>query len=59
MSISKSNQTRHYGIIGAGPVGCIVAAFLAHGGHKVTLCDIVPELIDTARERKRRGRGQG
>ncbi|BBO81141.1 2-dehydropantoate 2-reductase [Desulfosarcina ovata subsp. sediminis] len=51
MSISKSNRTRHYGIIGAGPVGCIVAAFLARGGHKVTLCDIVPELIDTARER--------
>ena len=51
MSESKSNQSRHYGIIGAGPVGCIVAAFLAHGGHKVTLCDIVPELVDTARER--------
>jgi 2-dehydropantoate 2-reductase len=41
----------HYGIIGAGPVGCIVAAFLAKAGHKVTLCDIVPELVDTARER--------
>jgi 2-dehydropantoate 2-reductase len=41
----------HYGIIGAGPVGCIVAAFLARAGHKVTLCDIVPELVDTARER--------
>jgi len=41
----------HYGIIGAGPVGCIVAAFLARAGHKVTLCDIVPELVDTARDR--------
>ena len=51
MSNSNSNPTRHYGIIGAGPVGCIVAAFLAHGGHKITLCDIVPELVDTARER--------
>jgi 2-dehydropantoate 2-reductase len=51
MSNSKPNQRRHYGIIGAGPVGCIVAAFLARGGHKVTLCDIVPELVDTARER--------
>ena len=51
MSNSKSNPTRHYGIIGAGPVGCIVAAFLARGGHKVTLCDIVPELVDIARER--------
>ena len=51
MSNLKSDQSRHYGIIGAGPVGCIVAAFLAHGGHKVTLCDIVPELVDTARQR--------
>jgi 2-dehydropantoate 2-reductase len=51
MSKSKSDPTRHYGIIGAGPVGCIVAAFLARGGHQVTLCDIVPELVDTARER--------
>jgi len=51
MSKSDTNKPWHYGIIGAGPVGCIVAAFLAHGGHKVTLCDIVPELVDTARER--------
>lgn len=51
MSKSTSNTSRHYGIIGAGPVGCIVAAFLARGGHKVTLCDIVPELVDLARER--------
>ena len=51
--MSKSNQNHpwHYGIIGAGPVGCIVAAFLARGGHKVTLCDIAPELVDTARDR--------
>ncbi|MFH0728915.1 MAG: 2-dehydropantoate 2-reductase [Pseudomonadota bacterium] len=50
--MSKTAQTPwHYGIIGAGPVGCIVAAFLAKAGHKVTLCDIVPELVDTARER--------
>ena len=51
--MGKSNQNHpwHYGIIGAGPVGCIVAAFLARGGHNVTLCDIVPELVDTARDR--------
>lgn len=51
--MDKSNQNHpwHYGIIGAGPVGCIVAAFLARGGHKVTLCDIAPELVDTARDR--------
>jgi 2-dehydropantoate 2-reductase len=51
MSKLDTNKPWHYGVIGAGPVGCIVAAFLAHGGHKVTLCDIVPELVDTARER--------
>ncbi|WP_218187922.1 ketopantoate reductase family protein [Desulfosarcina cetonica] len=51
MGKSNSNQRWHYGIIGAGPVGCIVAAFLARGGHRVTLCDIVPELVDTARQR--------
>lgn len=51
MSKMTDAKSWHYGIIGAGPVGCIVAAFLARGGHKVTLCDIVPELVDTARER--------
>lgn len=51
MSKSNTKKISHYGIIGAGPVGCIVAAFLARGGHQVTLCDIVPELVDTARDR--------
>jgi len=51
MSKSNENNPWHYGIIGAGPVGCIVAAFLARGGYKVTLCDVVPELVDTARDR--------
>jgi 2-dehydropantoate 2-reductase len=51
MSKTAESTPWHYGIIGAGPVGCIVAAFLAKAGHKVTLCDIVPELVDTARER--------
>lgn len=50
MSKTAKSTPWHYGIIGAGPVGCIVAAFLARGGHKVTLCDIVPELVDKARE---------
>ncbi|BBO84219.1 ketopantoate reductase family protein [Desulfosarcina ovata] len=51
MGKSQKNHSWHYGIIGAGPVGCIVAAFLTRGGHTVTLCDIVPELVDPARER--------
>ncbi len=38
-------------VVGAGPVGCIVAAFLAKGGYDVTLCDVVPELIEPAQNR--------
>jgi len=39
---------RSFAVIGAGPVGCIVAAFLARGGYDVTLCDVVPALIEPA-----------
>ncbi len=41
---------KSFGIIGAGPVGCIVAAFLAKAGYKVTLCDVTPELLAPALE---------
>ena len=37
-----------FAVIGAGPVGCIVAAFLAQKGYDVTLCDIMPELLEPA-----------
>jgi 2-dehydropantoate 2-reductase len=37
-----------FAVVGAGPVGCIVAAFLAKGGHEVTLCDVIPELLKPA-----------
>ena len=40
-----------FAVIGAGPVGCIVAAFLARGGYPVTLCDVIPELIEPATKR--------
>lgn len=40
-----------FAVIGAGPVGCIVAAFLERGGHTVILCDVIPELLDPARKR--------
>ena len=40
-----------FAVIGAGPVGCIVAAFLARGGYPVTLCDVIPELIEPATQR--------
>jgi 2-dehydropantoate 2-reductase len=39
---------RSFAVIGAGPVGCIVAAFLARGGYDVTLCDVIPTLIEPA-----------
>ena len=37
-----------FAVVGAGPVGCIVAAFLAKGGYDVTLCDVIEELIKPA-----------
>ncbi len=37
-----------FAVVGAGPVGCIVAAFLSKGGYEVTLCDIVPQLVEPA-----------
>jgi 2-dehydropantoate 2-reductase len=37
-----------FAVIGAGPVGCIVAAFLTRGGYDVTLCDVIPALIEPA-----------
>ncbi len=37
-----------FAVVGAGPVGCIVAAFLARGGYEVILCDINPDLVKPA-----------
>ncbi len=39
---------RSFAVIGAGPVGCIVAAFLAKGGYEVVLCDVIPDLVAPA-----------
>ncbi|GKT08934.1 ketopantoate reductase family protein [Desulforhabdus sp. TSK] len=39
---------KRFAIIGAGPVGCIVGAFLSKGGYDVTLCDVIHELVDPA-----------
>ena len=41
-------RPRSFAVVGAGPVGCIVAAFLAKGGYEVTLCDVFPELLRPA-----------
>jgi 2-dehydropantoate 2-reductase len=44
---SEFKPTR-FAVVGAGPVGCIVAAFLARGGFDVTLCDVMPALLTPA-----------
>jgi len=41
-------QPRSFAVVGAGPVGCVLAAFLAKGGYDVTLCDVIPELLEPA-----------
>lgn len=38
------------GIIGAGPVGCVLAAHFANAGHKVVLCDVVEALLAPAKK---------
>ncbi len=51
MSEKTEPAPRTIAVVGAGPVGCIVAAFLAKGGCEVILCDVVPELLAPATER--------
>ena len=48
MNDNSDFDPQSFAVIGAGPVGCIVAAFLARQGHDVTLCDVIPELIEPA-----------
>ena len=48
MSKVSSFMPTRFAVIGAGPVGCIVAGFLAKGGYDVTLCDVVPSLLEPA-----------
>jgi len=45
----KTNyRPKRFAVIGAGPVGCIVAAFLSKGGYEVTLCDVQSTLLEAA-----------
>lgn len=48
MNQKSTFRPESFAVIGAGPVGGILAAFLAKGGYKVTLCDIAPELLEPA-----------
>lgn len=40
-----------FAVIGAGPVGCILSAFLEKAGYRVVLCDVIPELLEPALKR--------
>jgi 2-dehydropantoate 2-reductase len=48
MSAEANFKPKSFAVIGAGPVGCIVACFLARGGYEVTLCDVIPDLLQPA-----------
>ncbi len=48
MKAASGFNPQKFAVIGAGPVGCIVAAFLAKGGYEVTLCDLMTELVEPA-----------
>lgn len=47
--MEKTFSPQSFAVVGAGPVGCIVAAFLTKAGYRVTLCDVFPELTEPAR----------
>ncbi len=48
MKEPSSYKPKKFAVIGAGPVGGVVAAFLAKGGYQVTLCDVIPALLEPA-----------
>ncbi len=50
MTVKSKFRPQSFAVVGAGPVGCIVAAFLAKGGYEVTLCDVIPDLLKPARD---------
>jgi 2-dehydropantoate 2-reductase len=51
MSAASKFSPQSFAVVGAGPVGCIVAGFLAKGGYEVTLCDVIPDLLSPALDR--------
>lgn len=50
MSENSEFNPKTFAIVGAGPVGCIVAAFLTRGGCDVILCDVIPDLLAAAQD---------
>jgi 2-dehydropantoate 2-reductase len=51
MSDASNFSPQSFAVVGAGPVGCIVAGFLAKGGYEVTLCDVIPDIVSPALDR--------
>lgn len=43
-------MNKRVAVVGAGPVGCVLAACLSAGGCEVTLCDVAPELLAPVKE---------
>jgi 2-dehydropantoate 2-reductase len=48
MNDKSEFKPQSFAVVGAGPVGCIVAAFLAKGGYEVILCDVIADLLTPA-----------
>lgn len=48
MTTAENFKPRSFAVVGAGPVGCVVAAFLSKGGYRVVLCDVAQELTAPA-----------
>jgi 2-dehydropantoate 2-reductase len=48
MQEDNNYRPKKFAVVGAGPVGCIVAAFLSRGGCEVTLCDVQSSLLEAA-----------
>ncbi|MBE0576603.1 MAG: 2-dehydropantoate 2-reductase [Desulfuromonadales bacterium] len=48
MQEDNNYRPKKFAVVGAGPVGCIVAAFLSRGGCEVTLCDVQQSLLEAA-----------
>jgi len=51
MSDASNFSPQSFAVVGAGPVGCIVACFLTKGGYEVTLCDVIPDSLSPALDR--------
>jgi len=49
-NVAKEFSTDRIAVIGAGPVGCVLAASFANAGHEVTLCDLDENLLNPARD---------